>query len=90
MISPDAAFFVPVLVDRNTGEREYRAYRLKPDANAAATELGSAPTDWTTVLETAVDVGGPHSAAAIWKDTCRNFPTVTRSPRQWPNRAMLN
>src|SRR5689334_21067722 len=25
MISPDAAFFVPVLLDRNTGEREYRA-----------------------------------------------------------------
>jgi hypothetical protein len=53
MISPDAAFFVPVVLDPNTGERDYRAYRLKPDANVAATGLGSAPVDWKTVLDKA-------------------------------------
>ena len=53
MISPDTALFVPVVLDRNTGEREYRAYRLRPDANVAAGELGAAPVDWKTVLEKA-------------------------------------
>jgi len=53
MMNPDAALFVPVVVDRNTGEHEYRAYRLRPDANVAAGELGAAPVDWKTVLEKA-------------------------------------
>jgi hypothetical protein len=53
MISPDTALFVPIVLDRNTGEREYRAYRLRPDANVAAGGLGSVPIDWKTVLDKA-------------------------------------
>ena len=53
MVRPDAAFFVPVLLDRNTGERDYRAYRDRAAADAAATEAQSAPVDWRTVIEKA-------------------------------------
>jgi len=50
MIAPAAAFFVPVLMNRDTGERDYRAYRLQRDADAAAAELGTASLTWPTVL----------------------------------------
>ena len=52
-IGPARAWFVPVVTDAHTGERDYRAYGLKADADAAAAELHSAPVDWTTVLEKA-------------------------------------
>jgi hypothetical protein len=50
--APEATY-VPVVVDRNTGESDYRAYRLKADADAAARELQVAPVDWNTVLQKA-------------------------------------
>ena len=53
MFSPTKAFFVPVLLDRDTGERDYRAYRNKADADAAALEARTVPVDWNTVLDKA-------------------------------------
>lgn len=53
MVSPDQALFVPVLLDRDRGEYDYRAYRLKADADAAALQVKSAPVDWKTVLDKA-------------------------------------
>jgi hypothetical protein len=53
MIEPDAAFFVSELVDRNTGETEYRAYRLQADARTAAAELRTTPVTWGAVLANA-------------------------------------
>jgi hypothetical protein len=50
LVRPDRALFVPVLLNRDTGERDYRAYLQKADADAAAAELHSVPVDWTTVL----------------------------------------
>jgi hypothetical protein len=50
MISPDTAVFVPVVMDRQTMESDYRAYKLRADAEAAATEIGTTPVDWPTVL----------------------------------------
>ncbi len=44
------ATYVPVIVDRNTGEFDYRAYAVKADADAASRELQAAPVDWNTVL----------------------------------------
>jgi hypothetical protein len=53
MIAPEAAYFVPLTVNVNTGERDYRAYRLKTVADLAAADLNTTPVDWTTVLERA-------------------------------------
>jgi len=52
-VSPDKAFFVPVVVNRNTGESDYHAFLNKTDADAAAAETHAAPIDWKTVLEKA-------------------------------------
>jgi hypothetical protein len=52
-VSPDRALFVPVVLNPDTGERDYRAYSQKADADAAAAELHSVPVDWKTVLEKA-------------------------------------
>ena len=51
LIPPDTAIFVPFLANRDTGERDYRAYHERADADAAAIEVQSVPTDWKTVLE---------------------------------------
>jgi hypothetical protein len=53
MMSPDHAFFVPIVVNSFTDERDYRAYRLKTDADAAAIDAHSVPVDWKTVIEKA-------------------------------------
>jgi hypothetical protein len=53
MIPPARAAFVPVVVDRATGEKDYRAYSAKADAVAAAHELQAAVVDWQSVLEQA-------------------------------------
>ena len=53
MIRPAGAAFVPVVVDANTGETDYRAYKENADADAAARELHTAPVGWDTVLERA-------------------------------------
>lgn len=53
MIPPAEAIFVPVVVDRNTGESDYQAYKSSADASAAAKELATMPVDWQTVLDRA-------------------------------------
>jgi hypothetical protein len=47
------AVFVRVLVDPNTGETDYRAYKVQADADAAARELQAATVDWNVVLQKA-------------------------------------
>lgn len=53
LVRTEGVLFVPVLLNRDTGERDYRAYLQKADADAAAAELHSVPIDWKTVLEKA-------------------------------------
>lgn len=53
MVAPDHAFYVPEIVDRNTGERDYRAYRSQVDANDAARELQTSYLSWDAVLDAA-------------------------------------
>lgn len=53
MIGPAAAFFVPEIVDRSTGETEYRAYGQEADAQTAAAELHTTPLSWDAVLDKA-------------------------------------
>ena len=50
---PDQALFVPVVVNRNTGESDYHAFLNKADADAAAAEAHTVPIDWQTVLQKA-------------------------------------
>ncbi len=51
LIAVDAAFFVPIVLDDTRGERDYRAYALKSDAETAAAALNTAPIVWKTVLD---------------------------------------
>lgn len=53
MLAPESAYFVPLTVNVNTGERDYRAYRLKTSADLAAAALNTTAVDWNTVLERA-------------------------------------
>jgi hypothetical protein len=53
MIPPADAIFVPVLLDRNTGETDYQAYKSSRDASAAALALNTRIVDWQTVLDRA-------------------------------------
>jgi hypothetical protein len=53
MIAPTNALFVPVVVDRQTNETEYRAYRQEADAVAAAAGLHVMPVTWDAVLDKA-------------------------------------
>jgi hypothetical protein len=53
MIAPARAMYVPEVVDRNTGEVDYRAYRDTTDAVAFATEAHAVPIAWNAVLEQA-------------------------------------
>lgn len=50
MIRPDAAFFVPVVLNPDTGEGDYRAYQARAEADAAAREAHSVPVAWSAVL----------------------------------------
>jgi len=52
-IRPEHAMFVPVVLNRDTGESDYRAFFNKSDAEAAATALRAVPVDWATVMERA-------------------------------------
>ncbi len=52
-VSPDAALFVPIVMDRNTGESDYHAFASKAAAAAAAADAHTAPIDWKTVLDKA-------------------------------------
>lgn len=53
MVAPDTAFYVAEVVDRNTNETDYRAYRNQADANTAASELNTTYVRWTDVLDKA-------------------------------------
>src|SRR5262245_16297754 len=53
MIAPDAAMYVTDVVDRKTGETDYRAYRIKAGADAYAAEAQTTPIGWDAVLERA-------------------------------------
>jgi hypothetical protein len=53
MMAPQQAFYVSELVDRNTGETEYRAYRQQADAEGFAVETRAVPIAWDEVLERA-------------------------------------
>ena len=53
MVSPAQAFFVPIVMDSSTGERDYRAYASQSDATAAAAEVRTEVVDWNTVLDRA-------------------------------------
>ena len=53
MIAPQGAFYVRELVDRKTGETEYRAYRQQAHADAFAAETDATPMTWDAVLEQA-------------------------------------
>jgi len=48
-IRPEQAHFVRVVVNRDTGESDYRAFINPADAAAAALELHATPVDWKTV-----------------------------------------
>jgi len=52
-IRPQRALFVPVLLNRDTGESDYHAFLSKADADAAAFEQHTVPVDWTAVMEKA-------------------------------------
>jgi hypothetical protein len=64
-IRPQRAQFVPVLLNRDTGESDYRAFYNKTDADAAASELHSRPVDWQTVMERASAVAGAVRTAQV-------------------------
>jgi hypothetical protein len=49
-IQPARALFVPVMLNRDTGESDYRAFLNRADADATALEFHTAPIDWTDVL----------------------------------------
>lgn len=53
MIDPQQAYFVSVIVNENTGERDYRAYRLKNVADLSAQEQKTTAIDWQSVLDRA-------------------------------------
>ena len=50
MIAPDAGFYVVEVVDRKTNETDYRAYRVKAEADAYAAQTHAAPIGWDAVL----------------------------------------
>jgi len=51
MIAPARAKFVPVTVNADTGERDFRAYLDARQADVAAADLRTTPTNWDGVLE---------------------------------------
>ena len=53
MMNPSRAYFVAEVVDRNTGETEYRSYRDEDKARSAAAELRTTVVSWDDVLENA-------------------------------------
>lgn len=50
MIPADSAWYVPILVSETTREAEYRAYRSRKLAEAAAEDLGVRTVRWDSVL----------------------------------------
>jgi hypothetical protein len=52
-IRPERALFVPMVMNRDTGESDYRAFFNKAEAAAAATELHTVAIEWAAVVEKA-------------------------------------
>jgi hypothetical protein len=52
-VRSERALFVPVVVNRGTGESDYHAFLNKADADAAAAASHTVPIDWKTVIEKA-------------------------------------
>jgi hypothetical protein len=52
-LRPERALFVPVVVNRGTGESDYHAFANKADAAASAAESHTVPIDWPAVLKNA-------------------------------------
>ena len=52
-VAPESAPFVPVLVNRDTGERDYVAFRHAADADVAAGRANTVPYTWSAVMEAA-------------------------------------
>jgi hypothetical protein len=50
MMTPDAGFYVSEVVDGKTGETDYRAYRVKAEADAYAAQAHTAPIGWDGVI----------------------------------------
>lgn len=53
LFEADRAYFVPVLVNDRTGERDYRAYHSQRLADAAARELGVQTVRWPDLIANA-------------------------------------
>ena len=51
MIAPDRARYVQIIVNPDTGERDFRAYLDSREADAAALEYRSTVTSWQGVLD---------------------------------------
>lgn len=51
LIAAERAFYVPVLVNDQTGERDFRAFHSADAAREAARTLGADVLTWRTVLE---------------------------------------
>ena len=51
MIAPDRARYVQLIVNPDTGERDFRAYLDSREADAAALEYRTTTTSWQGVLE---------------------------------------
>ena len=52
-LRPEQALFVPIQLNRDTGEWDYHAFLNKADADAAAAGSHTASIDWNTVLQKA-------------------------------------
>jgi len=50
MFPAAGGLYVPVIVDPNTGEKDYRAFKNAADAATAASALNVAPVSWSAVL----------------------------------------
>jgi hypothetical protein len=53
MIAPQAAYYVPEVVDASTRETDYRAYRVKAEADAFAAQSHATAVAWDAVLDKA-------------------------------------
>jgi hypothetical protein len=53
MIAPSGAFYVSDVVDRKSGETDYRAYTVKTEADAYAALSHASPITWDEVLDKA-------------------------------------
>ena len=51
MIAPERARYVPIVINRDTGERDFRAYLDSREADAAALEYQTTTTNWQAVLD---------------------------------------